>query len=245
MRPTATNLTQWIWLGVMGLAAAPALAAEFAAVEARLSDLVPADTAIVINESPLDGILEVRLGGDVVYISDDGKHLFQGRLIDLDTRVDLTSRAQNAIRQARIAEIDQEQFITFGPDNPTHRLMVFTDPDCGYCRRLHEQMDAYIAEGIEINYMGFPRAGENSGTFDKLVSVWCATDQHAAMNAAKAGDDVPTRTCDNPVSEHYQLGQEMGVTGTPALMGFDGTLIPGYVPAEDLKARLDQQANAQ
>ncbi|MDR9452546.1 MAG: DsbC family protein [Wenzhouxiangella sp.] len=249
MHRTATAAAASILFALLGLSASPLLAADdetadHDAVEARLSGLVPETTDVAINESPIDGVLEVRLGGDVVYMSDDGKHLFQGRLIDLDTREDLTGRAQNAIRQERIADIDPDQFITFGPDNPTHRLMVFTDPDCGYCRRLHEQIDSYVAEGIEINYMGFPRAGENSATFDKLVSVWCAADQHQAMTTAKAGGELPARDCDHPVSEHYQLGQDMGVTGTPALMGFDGSLIPGFVPADELKARLDQQANA-
>ena len=244
MRHVVTRRIYPMILGLIGLIISPWVAADYEAIEARLADIVPANTPVTINETPIDGVLEVRLGGDVVYMSADGKHLFQGRLIDLDTREDLTSRAQTAIRRERIAAIDPDEFVTFGPDNPTHRLMVFTDPDCGYCRRLHEQMDAYVAEGIEINYMGFPRAGEDSSTYDKLVSVWCANDPQAAMNTAKAGGELPARDCDNPVSKHYQLGQDMGVTGTPALLGFDGTLIPGFVPPDQLKARLEQQANA-
>lgn len=215
---------------------------DFAAVEARLATLVPDVSEVVINETPVDGLLEVRIGADVVYLTADGQHLLQGRLVDLDTRVDLTDQAKTQMRAEQLANIDAATFVTFGPDEPTHRLLVFTDPDCGYCRRLHEQVDEYAEAGIQINYLGFPRAGEGSTTYETLVSVWCAEDQHEAMDIAKTGGRLPKAECDNPVADHYRLGQLMGVTGTPALMTFNGTLIPGYVPPEQLKARLDQEA---
>ncbi|HEY7907137.1 MAG TPA: DsbC family protein [Wenzhouxiangella sp.] len=221
-----------------------AAANDFEAVEARLATLVPDASAAIINETPVAGLLEVRLGGDVIYMTSDGQHLLQGRLIDLDTRADLTDAAKSEMRVEQLAALDPETFVSFGPDDAEHRVMVFTDPDCGYCRRLHEQVDGYIAQGIQINYLGFPRAGEGSATYDKLVSVWCAEDQHEAMDIAKTGGTLPKASCDNPVSDHYQLGQLMGVTGTPALMTFSGTLIPGYVPPEQLKSRLDQEAAA-
>jgi len=218
-------------------------ATDYEAVEARLGTLVPDVSSVVINETPVDGLLEVRIGGDVVYITSDGQYLVQGRLVDLETRADLTDAAKTQMRSDQLANIDTDTLITFGPDEPTHRLLVFTDPDCGYCRRLHEQMDEYTEAGIEVNYLGFPRAGEGSATYNTLVSVWCAEDQHEAMDIAKTGGKVPEASCDNPVADHYELGQLMGVTGTPALMTFGGTLIPGYVPPEQLKARLDQESS--
>lgn len=217
-------------------------ASDFAAVEARLATLVPDVSEVVINETPVDGLLEVRIGSDVVYITADGQHLLQGRLVDLETRTDLTDAAKTEMRAEQLANIDPSTFVTFGPENPTHQLLVFTDPDCGYCRRLHEQVDGYAEAGIQINYLAFPRAGEGSATYQKLVSVWCAEDQHKAMDIAKTGGSLPKAECDNPVADHYRFGQLMGVTGTPALMTFNGTLIPGYVPPEQLKARLDQEA---
>lgn len=219
-----------------------AMATDFSAVEARLSTLVGDMSEVVINETPIDGLLEVRIGADVVYITSDGQHLLQGRLIDLETRMDLTDVAKTQMRAQQLAELDASTFITFGPAQPSHRILVFTDPDCGYCRRLHEQMDDYTAAGIEVNYLGFPRAGEGSTTYNTLVSVWCAEDPHRAMDIAKTGGRVPEAQCDNPVAEHYRVGQLLGVTGTPALLTFNGTLIPGYVPPEQLKVRLDQEA---
>lgn len=240
--PFALGLVSSV-LGLIWLTTAAA-ANDFEAVEARLATLVPDASSVIINETPVAGLLEVRLGGDVIYMTSDGQHLLQGRLIDLDTRADLTDAAKSEMRVEQLAALDPETFVSFGPDDAEHRVMVFTDPDCGYCRRLHEQVDGYIAQGIQINYLGFPRAGEGSATYDKLVSVWCAEDQHEAMDIAKTGGTLPKASCDNPVSDHYQLGQLMGVTGTPALMTFSGTLIPGYVPPEQLKSRLDQEAAA-
>jgi thiol:disulfide interchange protein DsbC len=122
--------------------------------------------------------------------------------------------------------------------------MVFTDIDCGYCRKLHAQMEEYNANGIAINYMAFPRAGIGSRSYEKAVSVWCADDQQAAMTLAKAGSDPDPKQCDNPIAEQYQLGLSMGVSGTPNMMTQSGQLIPGYVPPEQLRERLEKMASA-
>jgi thiol:disulfide interchange protein DsbC len=118
-------------------------------------------------------------------------------------------------------------------------LLVFTDIDCGYCRKMHSQIEEYMAEGISISYLAFPRAGLGSNSFDKFVSVWCAQDKHAALTDAKAGTDPEPLQCENPILEQYDLGRAMGVTGTPALLTLDGTLIPGYMPPEQLRQRLE------
>ena len=221
------------------LFAKSASATDFEAVEARLKGMVPDMSQVVINETPVDGLLEVRIGGDVVYITSDGQHLLQGRLVDLDSRTDLTDIAKTEIRMEKLTALDSDSFIRFGPDDAEYQILVFTDPDCGYCRRLHEQIDEYVEAGIQVNYLGFPRAGEGSETYNKLVSVWCAEDQHAAMDTAKSGGRVPSRTCENPVLDHYMLGQSIGINGTPAILTFDGLFIPGYVPPDQLKARLE------
>ncbi|MEN1728206.1 MAG: thioredoxin fold domain-containing protein, partial [Pseudomonadota bacterium] len=123
-----------------------------------------------------------------------------------------------------------------------YEILVFTDPDCGYCRRLHEQIAEYTAAGISVNYMAFPRAGVGSGSYDKLVSVWCAEDPNAAMDVAKAGGTPTPVSCENPVEAQYRLGQSLGVTGTPSILTRDGGIIPGYVPPEQLISRLDALA---
>jgi len=138
--------------------------------------------------------------------------------------------------------VDESKQITFAPEYPKYDLMVFTDIDCGYCRKLHAQKAEYNQQGIAIHYMAFPRAGIGSNSYDKFVSVWCASEQREALTEAKAGTDPEPKQCDNPIAEQYELGRELGVSGTPSLVMADGQMIPGYVPPEQLRQRLDRMA---
>jgi thiol:disulfide interchange protein DsbC len=174
-----------------------------------------------------------------VYASADGKYLFQGNFIEIDTRANLTDQAKSGIRKDLLVGLDDSKQISYSPEEPVHNLLVFTDIDCGYCRKLHNQMAEYNEEGIAIHYLAFPRAGIGSHAYDKAVSVWCADDPQTALTDAKNNIEPVEMKCDNPVAEQYQLGLQIGVTGTPALVTEDGLLIPGYVPPNQLRARLD------
>jgi len=215
---------------------------DYSVVEERIRSLAPNAPSIAISETPIEGILMVQVGGDIVYATADGKFLIQGRVMNMDTREDLTEAAKSEVRKELLAGMDTTQQITFTPENPDYELTVFTDIDCGYCRKLHAQVEEYNKSGIAIHYMAFPRAGIGSHSYEKAVSVWCAADQQAAMTLAKQGAEPDPEQCENPIAEQYQLGQALGVTGTPALLTADGTLIPGYVPPEQLRERLDQMA---
>lgn len=231
---------------VSALIFAPVLvfADDYDQVRERLSALVTGETEISVAESPLPGILQVRLGSDIVYMTDDGRYLLQGRVLDLDTRQDITDQAKSKIRRELVDGIDYDKLIPYGPDDAEYEIIVFTDVDCGYCRRLHQQVQEYNDAGIRINYAAFPRAGIGSETFRKMTSVWCSDDQQAAMDLAKGGGTPEPAKCEAPIAEQYQLGQSIGVTGTPALVTPGGDLIPGYVPPNDLRARLEQLAAA-
>lgn len=229
--------------GLTLIASLSAVAAEdYTAVEERMRTLAPSATSIAVSETPIDGILQVQINGDIIYTSSDGKYMFQGRVIDLDTREDLTETAKADLRKDLIANIDTKGQISFSPAEPEYSLMVFTDIDCGYCRKLHAQVEEYNKQGIAINYMAFPRAGIGSRSYEKFVAVWCADDKQDALTQAKLGGEPDPDQCENPVAEQYQLGVELGVTGTPALLTSTGQLIPGYVPPEQLRQRLDQMA---
>jgi thiol:disulfide interchange protein DsbC len=229
------------------LLAAPLVALaqdDYSAVENRIRELAPNTDSIAISETPIEGILMVQVGGDIVYATADGRYLIQGRVVNLDTHEDMTEVAKTRVRKDILASVDTSKQITFSPESPAYDLTVFTDIDCGYCRKLHAQVQEYNDNGIAIHYMAFPRAGIGSRSYEKAVSVWCAADQQAALTLAKQGADPDPESCDNPVAEQYQLGVAMGVTGTPALLMNDGTLIPGYVPPEQLRERLDKMAKA-
>jgi thiol:disulfide interchange protein DsbC len=225
-------------------AAVAAVDVDYSNVEERIRSLAPQATSIAISETPIEGLLMVQIGGDVVYATADGKYLVQGRVIDMETQEDLTEGAKAEVRRGLLAAADTKSQITFAPPEPVYDLTVFTDIDCGYCRKLHAQVNEYNQQGIAIHYMAFPRAGVGSHSYDKAVSVWCASDQRGAMTQAKLGAEPDPAQCDNPIDEQYQLGRDLGVTGTPSLLTADGQMIPGYVPPDQLKARLDQMAAA-
>ena len=235
-------------IGLAGVLLAVSLAVEaadvdYSNVEERIRSLAPQAASIAISETPIAGLLMVQIGGDIVYATADGKYLVQGRVIDMDTREDLTEGAKSDVRRELLATADTKTQITFAPVEPKYDLTVFTDIDCGYCRKLHAQIDEYNQQGIAIHYMAFPRAGVGSHSYDKAVSVWCGSDQRDAMTQAKLGAEPDPLQCDNPIEEQYKLGIDLGVSGTPSLLTADGTMIPGYVPPEQLRARLDQMAS--
>ena len=212
---------------------------DFNGVEEKLRALVPNATTIAISETPIEGLLQVQINSDIVYVTGDGKYLLQGQIMDLDTRENITDQAKSGIRLELLTDLDPDEQISFEPEKSKYDLLVFTDIDCGYCRKLHNQMAEYNEEGIAIHYMAFPRAGIGSASYDKFVSFWCADDKKEALTLAKNGSDPAPQKCPNPIADQYQLGREIGVTGTPALVTTDGTLIPGYMPPATLRQRLD------
>ncbi len=235
-------------IALLACAMAPAVTlaeeADYSAVEAKLRELAPSATSIALSETPIEGLLQAQIGNEFVYVSRDGTYLLQGTMFNMDTRENVTDQAKSVLRKELIVDLDPAQQITFTPEDPDYELLVFTDIDCGYCRKLHDQVEAYNDQGIAIHYLAFPRAGVGSHSFEKFVSVWCNDDQQSALTLAKGGDEPVPMQCDNPIESQYELGREVGVTGTPALLTPDGQLIPGYMSPEDLRARLDSLAAA-
>jgi len=214
-------------------------AEDIANIEQRLAKIAPQDQPDSIKATAVDGLYEVIFGSEVFYLSADGRYVLQGALVDLETNENLTEVAQSNIRAQLMGKLDESQMIVFAPDKPRHTLTVFTDIDCGYCRKLHAEMDQLNSYGIEVRYMLFPRSGINTPSHQKAVNVWCAKDQKTAMTLGKS---VPKADCDNPIESQLLLGQQMGVTGTPALLFDDGTVVPGYRPAKELAELLDASA---
>jgi len=184
---------------------------------------------------------EVMLGNTLYYATNDGKYIMQGNLIELATRTDLTEERMKGIRKDLLGKVDEKDMIVFSAPEERHVITVFTDIDCGYCRKLHKEVGDFNKRGISVHYVAFPRSGLNSPSFKKAVTVWCSEDRNDAMTRAKNGEDLAEVTCDNPVGAEYQLGQQVGVQGTPAILLEDGSLLPGYVPAERLAAELDKR----
>jgi thiol:disulfide interchange protein DsbC len=195
-----------------------------------------------IGPAPLPGFREAVVGGQVLYISDDGKYLMQGVLLDIANKKNLSEAAMAKVRRELLQKVPDADRIVFSPPNPKHTVVVFTDVECGYCRKLHSDIAEYNRQGIAVEYLAFPRMGVNTPDFEKMVAVWCAKDRRKAMTDAKSDRRVPTRNCANPVRQQYDIGQRVGLTGTPMILAEDGTQISGYLPPAELRAAMDRHA---
>ena len=234
------KLNQIAALSFLSLAAFTADADENA-VRQAFAKSMPELKLESVKPSEINGLYEVIVGANIFYVSDNGKYLLQGRLIDIEARTDLTEEKLSATRRQALEKLGTDKMIVFKPKESKYTVTIFTDIDCGYCRKLHSEMDQYLAEGITIQYVFFPRAGKDSESYNKAVSVWCSKDRNAALTDAKKGKDPKAKTCDNPVDEHMKLATEFDVRGTPMIVTEKGNAYPGYLPAKQLAEALKSE----
>lgn len=218
--------------------------ADQGAITKSMGRIFPGVEIDSIQPSEVKGLYEVIVGPRLFYVSSDGRYLVQGKLIDLEKRQDLTEPKIAKARLEVIKKLGSDKMIIFKPDKPKHVVSVFTDIDCGYCRKLHSEIDQYADHGITIQYLFFPRAGEGSGSYKKAVSVWCSEDRNKALTLSKQGKSIENKTCENPVQEHMALGLALGAKGTPMLVLEDGSILPGYASAEQLSKLLELRSSA-
>jgi len=211
-------------------------------VRAAVKQVNPSVQIDQIGPAPVNGFQEVIVSGQTLYISDDGKYLMQGDLYEIATKTNLGEASMARLRSRLLQTIPVSDRIVFAPPNPKYTVTVFTDVECGYCRKLHSQIADYNRQGIAVQYVAYPRMGLGSPDFKKMVAVWCAADPRKALTDAKNDRPVPYRNCKNPVTMEYNLGQRVGLTGTPMILASDGTQLGGYVPPEELRAELDRMA---
>lgn len=225
--------------------AAPAGTPDARAIEA-IRQLNPQVEIDRVGAAPITGFRQAIVGGQVVYVSDDGRYVFVpgsgGALYDATAKKNLSEGAIGAMRQELLKKIPASDRIVFAPANPVHTVTVFTDVACGYCRKLHSEIAEYNKQGIAVEYLAFPRMGLGSEDYKTMVSIWCSTDRKKALTDAKAGRPVPNRTCKTPVDMQYDIGQRVGLTGTPMILAEDGSQHGGYVPAAQLREALDKRA---
>lgn len=193
-----------------------------------------------VGPASVPGLYEVIIGSQVLYLTEDGRFAIQGDVIDLSAGKNLTEARRDQLRLQAIDELGEENMIVYSPDKaPKHTITVFTDIDCPYCRQMHQEMAELNQSGIEVRYLLYPRTGIGSESYDKSVAVWCSADRQDALTRAKRGEAIERTSCPNPVQTHYQLGQQLGVRGTPSIILDSGQMVPGYVPAPRLVQMLD------
>lgn len=209
------------------------------AIEASVRTRLEGETALAITPTPMAGVYQVSLeGGRFLYASADGGHMIAGEMYDFKGKelVNLTERERMSMRREALGKLQPKDAIVFSPKDKSRAILyVFTDVDCGYCRLFHQQVPELTGKGVEVRYLAFPRGGPDSLGFAKLVTAWCADDRQKTLTDLKNEEKVGINICeDNPVAAQYNMGNEFGVRGTPSLVLMDGTLIPGYKPADEL-----------
>ncbi len=207
------------------------------AAKAKIENLLRMQVS-EIKDSPIPGLYQVMTERGLFYVSQDAKYFVHGRIFNLDEG--MRNETEDALASVRIDGMKnfENDMIEFKAKDERYEVTVFTDITCGYCRRLHNQVEEYNKRGITVRYLAFPRGGPNSKSFTDMQSVWCAADKQDAMTAAKAGDSVKSASCANKVHDQYMFGQQVGVNGTPAIMLADGSMLPGYQPPEQLEQYL-------
>lgn len=195
-----------------------------------------------ITPSAIASLYTVAMGTDIGYMTADGRYLVRGEIIDLQAKVNLTELETKRIVTGIVNSLDPNELIRFAPEKSAYNVIVFTDIDCSYCRRLHGQIAEYNKLGIEVRYAAFPRAGRDSHSFAKAVSVWCNDDRASAITRAKSGAEPEPKTCVNPVGKHLDIAEMLHFEGTPTMVLPDGSIIPGYLDPAALAARLQPVA---
>lgn len=210
-------------------------------LRAALAEMAPNLPVTSITESVLPGVYEVVSNSQVYYLSPNGRYLVEGSIIDLKDQVNISDKRRGGLQLSLIAEMPEEQMLVFNNEenNAERWITVFTDTDCGYCQRLHQEIDLITAADIKVRYLLFPRAGIDSDSSAELQSVWCAEDQQAAMTTAKSGGSVDPASCENPIQAHMDLARQVELRGTPLIYLDDGTKIPGYRPANELISMIE------
>ncbi len=208
-----------------------------------VSDAFPDVEISRIKPAPIPGLYEVMMGTDMIYLSEDGRYILQGDLIDLGKRINLSEQERAVARKKILESIPASETINFAPPDTRHTVYVFTDITCGYCQRFHGDVAELNSNGVAVRYLAFPRAGIDAESFKDMESVWCAADRNSAITLAKQDNQITPAQCDNPVKRQYELGQSLGVRGTPAIYLENGQELPGYVPPDTLLQALNQYSD--
>jgi len=218
---------------------------ELEKVRKDVVERIPGITPESITQSSAPGLYQIRKGQEFGYVTSDGRYMIFGDMIDLVTGEQITERLRGEARMAVLKQFGPDQVIEFAPKDAKYFVTVFTDIDCGYCRKLHSEMKQYNEAGIGIRYLFYPRSGPNTPSFEQAKAVWCSADRRESLTQAKRGVHInaPT-TCTNPVQEHYAAGEAIGINATPTLVLPDGEVVRGYVRAQPLAARLAQVKTA-
>ena len=214
-------------------------------ISSKINAVLPEGMTVQsVKESQIENLFIVDIGDlQPIYASKNGEFFFYGELYAVKgSMLQNTTKDEINIKRKSILDkaLSEDDFISFKSESEKHKVTIFTDVDCGYCRKFHNEIKDFNDLGITVNYVAFPRSGLDSVSYNKIVTAWCSKDPKSVLTKMKQGQDVQLSMCQNhPVEAHFLLGQKIGITGTPAIIKSNGELLPGYLPPEELLTRLN------
>ncbi len=233
---------------IQGNALAPASIddAKKSTIQQMINKVIPELIVETVSHSPLSGIYQIIANNEIFYVSEDGRYLLHGDLLDLTkdkATLNQTEEIRKKIRLKSLNNVPKSEMIIFSPTNGIKSFVtIFTDADCVFCQRFHKEISKITELGIEVRYLSFPRQGIGSDSYKKTVSIWCADDPKSMLTLAKNGGTVPSKSCEAPVAKHYELGRKLNIQGTPTIIFADGTMLARYMlPDELAKFALEHQ----
>ena len=232
-------------LFVFILVFSPGIKSDELLISSKINAVLPEGMTVKsVKESQIENMFIVDIGDlQPIYASKNGEFFFYGELYAVNGNM-LQNTTKDEINLKRKSILDEtlseNDFISFKSQNEKHSVTIFTDVDCGYSRKFHNEIEDFNDLGITVNYVAFPRSGLDSISYNKIVTAWCSKDPKNILTKMKQGIDVELSMCQNhPVETHFLLGQKIGITGTPAIIKSNGELLPGYLPPEELLTRLN------
>lgn len=212
-------------------------------IRAALEQADPELQVVSIDASPVRGMYRAKMGGAEGYVTEDGRYFIVGDLYDVASRTNVTEQDRGTLRKTELAKIPHSDMIEFAPEAPKYWLTVFTDVDCGFCRKLHSEIAKYNELGIGIRYVAYPRSGPNTESWTTMEAVWCAKDRRDALTRAKRGEKLTKdASCKAPqIARDYELVEKFALQGTPTIVLENGAMIGGYLPPAQLLAELNRQ----
>ncbi len=201
----------------------------------RLADLGKVDE---VTKSPIPGLYEVRVGVEIYYTDENGNYLIEGQLLETKTRTNLTEARVAKLTAIDFASLPLKDAIVWKQGDGSRKLVVFADPNCGYCKRFEREVRA--AKDITIYTFLYPILGGDSP--DKSRNIWCAKDRGKTWVDWMVEGAVPPKVigdCDSSaLQRNAALGRKHKVNGTPALVFKDGKRVPGAMKLDDLEKQL-------
>jgi thiol:disulfide interchange protein DsbC len=217
--------------------------ADDAAIRKNLAERLPNFPPIdEISTTPIAGVFEVRLGTEIIYTDDKGHYILQGNLIDTKTRTSLTEARVNKLTAIDFASLPLKDAIVMKLGTGERKLVVFSDPNCGYCKKL--ERDIQKLKNVTVYTFLYPILGADSN--EKAKNIWCSKEQTKTWLSWMLDGKASPKSmgeCTTPLERNVAMGQKYRVQGTPALVFADGTRVPGALGSDQIEKQLVASAS--